>query len=136
MGFKRFVEVGRVALVNFGEDCGKLVTILDIVDSNQVLCDGTNFTRKLVPIKRLSLTDHKVKIPRNARQKTIAKAFAKAKVAEKWSQSAWAKKLDAQKKRAEMSDFERFKVMLARKTRSAHIKKELATLKKAANKSK
>lgn len=136
MGFKRFVEVGRVALVNYGEDCGKLLTILDIVDSNQVLCDGAGFVRKLVPIKRLSLTDHKVKIPRNARQKTLAKAFTKAQVLEKWSKSAWARKLESQKKRAAMTDFDRFKVMIARKARSAHIKKEVAALKKAASKSK
>jgi len=32
MPFKRYVEIGRVALVNFGEDYGKLVVITDVVD--------------------------------------------------------------------------------------------------------
>jgi large subunit ribosomal protein L14e len=36
MPFKRFVEVGRVALVNFGPDAGRLCTIIDIVDAKRV----------------------------------------------------------------------------------------------------
>jgi len=30
------VEVGRVALINYGPDNGKLCTIIDVVDSNKV----------------------------------------------------------------------------------------------------
>jgi len=37
----------------------------------------------------------------------------------KWETSSWAKKLRARKLRAEMTDFDRFQVMLARKERSA-----------------
>lgn len=36
MPFKRYVEIGRVALVNYGPEFGKLVTVVDIVDSNRV----------------------------------------------------------------------------------------------------
>jgi hypothetical protein len=35
-GFTRFVEIGRVALINYGPDAGKLCTIIDIIDSNRV----------------------------------------------------------------------------------------------------
>lgn len=34
--FKRYVEVGRVVLVNKGEGEGKLATIVEIVDHNRV----------------------------------------------------------------------------------------------------
>lgn len=34
--FKRFVEIGRVALVNYGKDYGRLVVIVDVVDQNRV----------------------------------------------------------------------------------------------------
>ena len=34
--FKRFVEIGRVALVNYGTDYGRLVVIVDVVDQNRV----------------------------------------------------------------------------------------------------
>lgn len=34
--FKRYVEIGRVALVNYGNDYGKLVVIVDVIDQNRV----------------------------------------------------------------------------------------------------
>ena len=34
--FKRFVEIGRVALVNYGKDYGKLVVIVDVIDQTRV----------------------------------------------------------------------------------------------------
>lgn len=36
MPFSRYVEIGRVALVNYGADAGKLVVITDVIDSNRV----------------------------------------------------------------------------------------------------
>lgn len=36
MPFSRYVEIGRVALVNYGPDYGKLVVITDVVDQNRV----------------------------------------------------------------------------------------------------
>lgn len=36
MTFSRFVEVGRVALINYGPNQGKLCTIIDVVDENRV----------------------------------------------------------------------------------------------------
>jgi hypothetical protein len=36
MPFKRYVEIGRVAMVNYGPDYGKLVVISDVVDQNRV----------------------------------------------------------------------------------------------------
>jgi hypothetical protein len=37
--FKRFVEIGRVALVNYGKDYGRLVVIVDVVDQNRVMIE-------------------------------------------------------------------------------------------------
>lgn len=34
--FKRYVEIGRVALVNYGKDYGRLVVIVDVIDQNRV----------------------------------------------------------------------------------------------------
>lgn len=34
--FTRFVEIGRVVLVNYGPDYGKLATVIDVVDGNKV----------------------------------------------------------------------------------------------------
>lgn len=34
--FSRYVELGRVVLISFGPDAGKLATVIDIVDQNRV----------------------------------------------------------------------------------------------------
>merc|ERR1719163_1386454 len=79
----------------------------------------------MMPIKRLSLTDFKCAIPRGAREKTLKLALDKDGVMAKWEETAWAKKLKARKARAEMNDFDRFKLMVAKKKRSTLVKKAL-----------
>merc|ERR1719258_647436 len=54
----------------------------------------------MMPIKRLSLTDFKVSIPRGAREKTLKLAMDKDDVMTKWGQTAWAKKLKTKQVRA------------------------------------
>ena len=132
MPFKRFVEVGRVVLINYGPDAGKLATIIDIVDQNKCLIDGpaniTGVSRQVIPFKRVALTDFVVKIQLNAREKTLKRAWEEADVMAKWEASSWAKKLATRKKRASLSDFDRFKVMVAKKQKSAVIAKKLEAL--------
>ncbi len=82
-------------------------------------------TRQVIPLKRVSLTDIKVKIPRNARAKTLKKSWEVNKVQGRWEQTTWSKKLAAKAKRAALTDFDRFKLMVARKEKSAIIKKHL-----------
>lgn len=43
MPFKRTIEIGRVAMVNYGADYGKLVVISDVVDHNKVCKNGLLF---------------------------------------------------------------------------------------------
>uniref|UniRef100_A0A8C5FDC3 Large ribosomal subunit protein eL14 domain-containing protein n=1 Tax=Gadus morhua TaxID=8049 RepID=A0A8C5FDC3_GADMO len=69
-----------------------------------------------------------------ARQKFVRKAWEKAEVNQKWEQSSWAKKIEAKKKRAHMSDFDRYKVMKAKKMRNRIIKHEVKKLQKEAAK--
>lgn len=132
MSFSRYVEVGRIVLVNYGPEAGKLATIIDVVDQNKCLIDGpediTGVRRQLISYRRIALTDLTVKIARNARAKTIKKAWAEAEIESKWENSSWAKKLAAKKKRASLNDFDRFKVMVARKQKSAIIAKKMKTL--------
>ena len=130
MPYSRYVEVGRICVVNYGPDAGKLCTIVDIVDQNKCLVDGprkiTGVGRGIVPYKRLALTDLKCKIERGVTSSTIAAAFEDADIMAKWETTSWAKKNAAKKRRASLNDFERFKVMVARKAKSAAIKKAKA----------
>ena len=69
----------------------------------------------------MSLTDLKIKIPRGARSGVVKKLFTEAEILEKWEQTAWAKKLAARKKKASMTDFDRFKLKLAKQRVSVNI---------------
>merc|ERR1719473_702810 len=88
----------------------------------------------MMPIRRLSLTDFKCTIPRGAREKTLKLALDKDSVMNKWQETAWAKKLNAKKVRSEMNDFDRFKLMVARKKRSTAVKATLKKTKKTTKK--
>ncbi|CAN0384889.1 unnamed protein product, partial [Ectocarpus sp. 8 AP-2014] len=78
----------------------------------QALIEGpdTDVSRQLIPFKRLALTDFKLPIQRNARIGTIKAAAKEADLYAKWEASSWAKKKAKKVKRAQMTDFDRFKV--------------------------
>jgi large subunit ribosomal protein L14e len=46
----------------------------------------------------------------------------------KWGETAWAKKLEAKKRRAALGDFDRFKVMVAKKQKSKAVAEKLQSL--------
>merc|ERR1719424_2564184 len=56
----------------------------------------------MMPVRRLSLTDITVTVPRGAREKTLKKALEAGETMKKWSETSWAKKLAAKKTRTEM----------------------------------
>lgn len=124
MGFKNFIQPGRVAYVNFGTDYGKVCIIVDFLDQNRVLVDGptTGFPRVVYPTKRLTLTSLKIDILKGARTGTVKAAADKYGLDAKWKDSAIAKKMTFKAKRASMNDFERFKVMVNRKNKSFKIR--------------
>ncbi|KAK8966958.1 hypothetical protein KSP40_PGU021394 [Platanthera guangdongensis] len=135
MPFQRYVEIGRVALVNYGKDYGKLVVIVDVIDQNRALIDAPDMVRGQINFKRLSLTDFKIDIPRIPKKSKLIAALDAADVKNKWEKSSWGRKLIVQKKRASLNDFDRFKVMLAKIKRGHSIRRELSQLKKSASKS-
>merc|ERR1712072_457634 len=81
MGFTRFVQNGRVCLVNFGSDTGKLVTIVDVVDQNRAVVYGptSGVPRQILGYKRLNLTDIKIDIGRGCKAKASANDFDRFK---------------------------------------------------------
>ncbi|KAK6929750.1 Ribosomal protein L14e domain, partial [Dillenia turbinata] len=128
--FKRYVEIGRVALVNYGKDYGKLVVIVDVVDQNRALVDAPDMVRCQMNFKRLTLTDITIQIKRVPKKKDLVAAMEAADVKNKWESSSWGRKLIVQKRRAALNDFDRFKLMLAKIKRAAVVNQELAKLKK------
>ncbi|KAG2192739.1 hypothetical protein INT47_011658, partial [Mucor saturninus] len=131
--FKRQVEVGRVVLVNYGPDAGKLAVIVDIIDHNRALIDGptTGVVRQAFSYRRMVLTPLVIKdLPRNVGQTALVKALEKNKVVAAWEQTAWAKKLEQRKVRAGLSDFDRFKVSKLKNQRRFAVGAAVAAAKK------
>lgn len=101
----------------------------------QAFIDGpenlTGVKRQVINFKHVALTDFVIEIPRAPRQATLAKAFKAADIAAKWGKTAWAKKRAQRSQRANLGDFDRFKVLVARKKRNAVIATEQRKLVKA-----
>ncbi|KAI7898505.1 ribosomal protein L14-domain-containing protein [Cokeromyces recurvatus] len=111
--FKRQVQVGRVVLLNYGADAGKLAVIVDIIDHNRALIEGptTGVVRQSFPFRRMVLTPLVLKkLPRNVGQTALKKAIEKNDIVGAWNKTAWAKKIEQRNVRANLSDFDRFKL--------------------------
>jgi len=83
MPFKKFVEVGRVAVLGgVGPDQGKIAAIVNVIDQNRVLIEGptSGVLRQAYPIKQLQLTPICVKFPFNAPTRVIRKEMVSNKV--------------------------------------------------------
>jgi len=128
------VQIGRVCLVNRGPDSGKICTILDIVDQNRALVDGpadlTGVGRQTLSFRCLALTPIFIDISRAPRPATLREAITKNKVVEQWKTSNWAQKLNAQRLKKTLSDFDRFKSMVEKKKRNTAINREFAKLRR------
>ena len=125
-GFKRFVEAGRVAYINFGEDHGKICVIADVINNNRVLVDGPTLgvARQVISLRRIALTDFVVKVPKGAKTRTIQylieiliyrAAISEFGLIKKWGETKWGNKVATHAKRSKLNDFERFQVMVLKR---------------------
>ncbi len=127
MVFKRFVEVGRVIIINYGPLVGKLAVIVDILTTTKVIVQGLKggVKRQELSLRRVTLTDDKINIKRGAKRDEVFKAIEEYKLEEKYKKSNYAKKVELRQKRANLTDFDRFKVMRLRQKRA--VIRHLAT---------
>ena len=120
MVFRRFVEVGRVIIVNYGPLVGKLAVIVDILTTTKVLIQGLKggVKRQELSLRRVTLTDYKLDIKRGAKEAEVFKAIDDFKLEDKFKTSTYYKKNEIRQKRANLTDFDRFKVMRLRQKRA------------------
>ncbi|KAF8819931.1 ribosomal protein RPL14 [Cardiosporidium cionae] len=130
--FNRFIEAGRLCVIQFGPDYGKLCFIVDVINENRVLIDGESVSRQAIPIKRLALTDLKVSIPRGIRTRTLKRVIKESDTIAKFNSSSWGKKMIFRTRKAQMTDFDRFKMMVIRTQRAAIKRREINKLKRSA----
>lgn len=123
--------------MNFGEDYGKMVVIVDMLDINRVLIDSPDgsMPRLIYPLKRLTLTKIKVnKVLRGCRTGTLKKLAKAQDTVEGFKKTPVAVKMAKYKTRSSLTDFEKFKVMVLRKHRSwrkNHLNEKPPPVKKA-----
>ena len=120
MVFRRFVEVGRVIIVNYGPLVGKLAVIVDILTTTKVVIQGLKggVKRQELSLRRVTLTDYKLDIKRGAKEAEVFKAIEDFKLEDKFKTSIYYKKNEIRQKRSNLTDFDRFKVMRLRQKRA------------------
>ncbi|OMJ14347.1 60S ribosomal protein L14 [Smittium culicis] len=132
--FRRSVEVGRVVVLNSGHKAGRTAVIVDIIDHNRAIIDGptTGVHRQEISFNRVTLTDVALKkIPRTIGSVALKKAIIKQGSDAAWQQTAWAKTLNQRQTRANLTDFDRFKIMRLKKQQRFIVQKQMAALKKS-----
>jgi large subunit ribosomal protein L14e len=92
--------------------------------------------RQQIPIRWLSLTDFHVPIGRGASTPVLKEAFSKSGVVEAWKKTAWAKKLANREAKKSLTDFDRFRVMVAKKRVNHAVNTEMKRVKKTVSKRK
>ena len=124
--FRTFVQAGRLAFINFGEDYGKPVLIVDWADAKRMLIEGREVPRMMYPLRRLQLTRRVIKLNRGARSGAVQKVWKAEKVDEKFNALPVAMKKARREQRANLDDFSRFSVMINRKQRAFAVRKAVA----------
>jgi large subunit ribosomal protein L14e len=81
------------------------------------LVDGpaSGVPRHALSYRRLRVTDYKIDITRAVETGALLKIIEKIGFQKTWAASPFAKALEVRTKRSNMSDFDRFKVMLLKK---------------------
>jgi large subunit ribosomal protein L14e len=131
--FKKYVEVGRVVRMHEGRYAGQLGVIVDVIDQSRVLLNGPTMKRHIAPFKHIVLTPIVAKkVTKNARRAHLVKALKADNIVEKFNNLDGVKRQAIAKKRRSLSDFDRFKVMVARKHRALKVRQQVNKLKAAA----
>eukprot|EP00825_Cyclidium_porcatum_P037727 TRINITY_DN421_c0_g2_i1.p2 TRINITY_DN421_c0_g2~~TRINITY_DN421_c0_g2_i1.p2 ORF type:complete len:236 (-),score=63.69 TRINITY_DN421_c0_g2_i1:229-897(-) len=131
MAIKKFIQLGRVVYVNYGPDKGKYGVIVNIVNLNRVQIDGDDVKRQIIPIKRLVLTKLLMKdVFVGQRTGLLKKKIQKFDLKKKLSELQIYKAQQLKLKRAKLTDFDRFKVMVLKRRLSRGVRTEVKKIHK------
>merc|ERR1712014_222452 len=95
-----------------------IFTVVDVIDQNHVIIDSpTKDSRQKINMNNIQLTKFKLEFLFGAKTSTVKKAWEAADMSAKWAETAWAKKIVKKSLRANLGDFDRFKVMKLKQQR-------------------
>uniref|UniRef100_A0A8C0RXL8 Large ribosomal subunit protein eL14 n=1 Tax=Canis lupus familiaris TaxID=9615 RepID=A0A8C0RXL8_CANLF len=112
MVFGCFVEVGRVPSISLGPHPGKLVGIVHAIAQNRAWADGpcSLVRRQVMPFKSMALTDFILNFPHGTGQRYFRQAWQKVGINTNWAATRWALQTETRYRKAEMTDFDHYKV--------------------------
>merc|ERR1712063_47894 len=126
MVYSKHIEIGGVV---FSEKANKPAAIVNVISLNRLLVDDGSLGRFEVNTKDIRLTDLKVKINWGARPGTVKKAWAAAGIDAAWASTDLATSMAKKARRANLSDFERYKLMRLKQQKARIVNAELGKLK-------
>merc|ERR1712088_65408 len=108
MPFERFVEIGRVAVIH----------------------DGPGLARQTYRIKSLHLAKFACKFGHSAKTSVVQKAWEDEDISKKFEASSWGQRMKKSVIRANLSDFDKFKLNKLKIQRRRIINQKINQLKK------
>lgn len=128
------LNLGRVVYINFGPLSGKIAVVVDIVNGTRVVVDGPGLgvARQVITTKRLTLTRYRLTGLKPNEKETILKRKIEAfRLVDRFNSNGLGKRIQKQKRRAELTDFDRFKVAVLKKKLGKAIKTHVNKNRKA-----
>jgi large subunit ribosomal protein L14e len=127
MVFTKFVEIGRICFVPSNK---QIYTIVDVLDNRHVIIDSPRKdSRTKINLNNIQLTKFKLEFLHGARTKTVAAAWAAADLDTKWAETRWAKNIVKKGLRANLGDFDRFKLMKLKQAKRQIVNSQLKKMK-------
>ena len=125
MNTETLLRLGRVVYINYGALSSKIAIVVDIVNENKVVIDGPGLDvlRQVISTKRLTLTkfcleEYKMSNTRG----DLKKLIEKFDLLKRFRSCGIGKRLAQQEKRRNLTDFERFKVLVLRRKLSKAVR--------------
>ena len=121
-----YIKAGRLVRILRGPRTDKVGVIVDIVDANRVLVQNTEDAKMWLHVQNLTNVEplkFAVNINRGATTKQLKAAIASKGVLAKWGKTGKARGIAAKGALAASTDFERYQLRVAKRSRSHWARK-------------
>ncbi|KAG8344543.1 putative KOW motifRibosomal protein L14 [Trypanosoma vivax] len=121
-----YIRAGRLVRIIRGRRQDRVGVIVDIIDANRVLVENPKdrkMWRHVQNLKNVEPLRFCVPINRNCKSKVLAEALETNKTLEKYAATREATRIAARKALAESTDFERYQLCVAKRSRAHWTRK-------------
>jgi large subunit ribosomal protein L14e len=121
-----YVRVGRLVRIIRGPRADKVGVITDIIDATRVLVENpedNKMWRHVQNVKNIEPLKFNLAISRNSKTATLKSALGEKKTLEKYNATTTAKRIAAKKALVTSTDFERYQLRVAKRSRAHWTRK-------------